>query len=99
MRPPRHYKFYYFNHHKFTGDPATDPELQDSFIDLKLDNPLSYALYLSGLPFWLDRTTTLIRHAALSWVLPREVLDAAVARYEVNTPSGFATKPSTPLRR
>jgi fatty acid desaturase len=73
-RPPKHYTFYHFNHHKFTGDPATDPELQDSFIDMRLDRPLSYLTYLSGLPFWIDRSSTLVRHAVFEWVLPHEAL-------------------------
>ena len=73
-RPFFHYTFYHFNHHKFTGDPARDPELQDSFIDMRLDRPITYLCYLSGVPFWIDRVTTLFRHAFLRWVLPREKL-------------------------
>lgn len=72
FRPLRHYTYYHYNHHKFTGDPKRDPELQDSFIDLKLDNPVSYLCYLSGIPFWIDRLTTLLRHGVLNWVVPRE---------------------------
>jgi fatty acid desaturase len=71
FRPFYHYTFYHYNHHKFTGDLTMDPELQDSFIDLKLDNVLSYVAYLSSLPFWIDRFSTLLRHCAMC-VLPRE---------------------------
>jgi fatty acid desaturase len=70
FRPFEHYRCYHYNHHKFTGDPARDPELQNSFIDLKLDNFLSYFVYLSGVPFWIDRLTTLGRHTIFgtSWI-------------------------------
>ena len=72
MRPYNHYRFYHFNHHKFTGDPSLDPEMQDSFIDLHLDSWTNYVLYLSSIPFWIDRTTTLIRHGVFRYVVPRE---------------------------
>ncbi|CUG88868.1 fatty acid desaturase, putative [Bodo saltans] len=71
FRPYHHYTFYHYNHHKFTGDLAMDPELQDSFIDLKLDNVFSYLAYLSSMPYWIDRLTTLLRHCAMC-ILPRE---------------------------
>jgi fatty acid desaturase len=74
LRPARHYTYYHYNHHKFTGDAARDPEMHDTFVDLRLDNPASYLAYLSGLPFWADRALTLLRHALLGWVLPREML-------------------------
>lgn len=74
LRPMNHYTFYHYNHHKFTGDPKRDPELQESFIDLRLDSPVPYLAYLSGAPFWLDRVSTLLRHAVAGWVLPREQL-------------------------
>lgn len=62
FRPFRHYKSYHYNHHKFTGDPVRDPELQNSLLDLSLTNIFAYVLYLSGIPFWVDRVTTLLRH-------------------------------------
>ena len=73
LRPRRHYQCYHANHHRFTGDPNRDPELTDSLIDLKIDSIFSYVLYLSGVPFWVDRTTTLLRHG-WGWFLPRERL-------------------------
>jgi fatty acid desaturase len=71
IRPFQHYTFYHYNHHKFTGDPSMDPELQDSFIDLKLSNVFAYIAYLSSVPFWIDRISTLFRHCVMC-VLPRE---------------------------
>jgi fatty acid desaturase len=61
MRPPNHYRLYHYCHHRFTGDKARDPELQNTPIDPDLKTLSGYLLYLSGLPFWYDRTTTLAR--------------------------------------
>lgn len=66
FRPMKYYRCYHFNHHKFTGDSERDPELQNSMLDMSLDNIGSYLTYLSGLPFWIDRFTSLIRHSVFS---------------------------------
>ena len=88
FRPFEHYRCYHYNHHKFTGDPLRDPELQNSFIDLKLDNFASYFVYLSGAPFWVDRVTTLVRHALFgtTWIQELEwtYLTAKSAKIIVN---------------
>lgn len=63
LRPARHYFYYHWQHHKHTGDPALDSELQPSAIDLPVDSLVGYALYLSGLPFWFDAITTTLAHA------------------------------------
>ena len=71
-RPLHHYTYYHYAHHKYTGDTQRDPELQYSFIDPKVDSIPSYLFYLSGLNFWIDRFTTLIRHGVLKLYLARE---------------------------
>eukprot|EP00760_Papus_ankaliazontas_P008823 PhM_4_TR13934/c0_g1_i1/m.43673 len=71
MRPPVHYRCYHYGHHRHTGDPERDPELQSSFIDLPLTTLPRYLLYLSGVAFWIDRVSTILRHAA-GYFLPRE---------------------------
>ena len=62
FRPPLHYKFYHFAHHRYTGDAENDPELHETGTDFEIDGILKYMLYLSGLPFWLDRSSTILRH-------------------------------------
>ena len=64
LRPARHYWYYHLDHHRYTGDPQRDSELQPgSFLDLAIDRPALYLFYLSGIPFWVDATLTLINHA------------------------------------
>ena len=63
FRPFLHYKYYHWAHHKHTGNKKFDPELQNTFIDLKFDkNIFNYIAYCSGIAFWIDRIVTLIRH-------------------------------------
>jgi fatty acid desaturase len=45
------------------GDKNKDPELENSWLDPTLDSFASYLLYLSGIPFWISRFSTLIRHS------------------------------------
>jgi len=64
MRPARHYLYYHWQHHKYTGNPDLDSELQPgSFLDLPVETPLGYLFYVSGIPFWIDAVSTLCRHA------------------------------------
>lgn len=66
FRPPIHYRYYHWAHHRFTGNKSKDPELQNTFIDFDISGSLkNYCLYLSGIPFWIDRMTTLTRHSIL----------------------------------
>ena len=61
-----HYRYYHWAHHRFTGNTSKDPELKNTFIDLDISGSLlKYLLYLSGIPFWIDRITTLSRHSLL----------------------------------
>jgi fatty acid desaturase len=63
-RPACHYRYYHWQHHKYTGSQELDSELQPgSFLDLPIDSVATYLAYLSGLPFWLDAVSSLFRHA------------------------------------
>lgn len=53
-------------HHRFTGNKGKDPELQNTFIDFDISNSFfNYIAYMSGIPFWIDRVTSLLRHSSL----------------------------------
>ena len=63
-RPAIHYRYYHWQHHRYTGNPKLDSELQaGSFLDLPVDTILGYFWYLSGIPFWIDAASTLWRHS------------------------------------
>jgi len=55
VRFPKYYMVYHFPHHRYTGDPNKDPELLDTLIDMKMSSLKHYIIYLSGIPFWIDR--------------------------------------------
>ena len=60
LLPAGYFRCFHFAHHRFTQDPAKDPELATA-------KPVSWPGYLrvvSGLPYWRDRITTLLRHGA-----------------------------------
>lgn len=57
--PPGYFRLFHFAHHRYTQDPARDPELA-------LAPPASTAAYcwrVSGLPYWRERLQTSLRHA------------------------------------
>ncbi len=57
--PPEYFRLFHFAHHRFTQDPARDPELAQA-------EPLTVRSYLwrmSGLPNWHQRLTVTLRHA------------------------------------
>jgi fatty acid desaturase len=57
--PPEFFRAFHFAHHRFTQDPARDPELAQP-------PPATLAVYLwraSGIPNWTRRITTTLRHA------------------------------------
>lgn len=57
--PPLYFRCFHFTHHRFTQDPARDPELA-------VPKPRTLARYLwlaSGLPYWGERLATTLRHA------------------------------------
>jgi fatty acid desaturase len=59
LLPPQFFRRFHFAHHRFTQDPARDPELAQPA-------PASVGSYLwriSGLPNWHRRVTVTLRHA------------------------------------
>eukprot|EP01084_Bolivina_argentea_P117417 208540_1 len=66
FRPPMHYRYYHWAHHRFTGNKSKDPELYSTWIDFDIaDSLVNYIAYMSGIPFWIDRITCLLRHSTL----------------------------------
>lgn len=64
LRPARHYFYYHWQHHKHTGNRDLDSELQPgSFLDLPIETPVGYLSYISGVPFWIDAVSSIVRHA------------------------------------
>ncbi len=57
--PPTDFRHFHWAHHRHTQDPARDPELSVP----KPARLVQYLILLSGLPFWRDRATALIRQA------------------------------------
>jgi fatty acid desaturase len=57
--PPRHFRFFHFAHHRYTQDPARDPELETP----KPVTWLHYAWHLSGIPYWKSALSGLANHA------------------------------------
>ena len=58
--PPTDFRHFHWAHHRHTQDPDRDPELATP----KPTTRAGYLLHLTGLPFWRDRTTALLRQAA-----------------------------------
>jgi fatty acid desaturase len=57
--PPGYFRAFHFAHHRFTQDPARDPELAAA----KPHDLRSYLWAASGLPFWANRIGTTVKHA------------------------------------
>ena len=58
--PPRYFRAFHLEHHRYTQDPARDPELA-------VAPPASWSGYLwrvSGLQYWTSRVRTTLVHAA-----------------------------------
>jgi fatty acid desaturase len=59
LLPPEYFRAFHFTHHRYTQDPARDPELATP-------KPATLGAYLwqvSGLPYWRERIATTCRHA------------------------------------
>ena len=63
LRPARHYYYYHWQHHRYTGNKELDSELQPGLLDFPVNNISTYLLYLSGLPFWCDAILSTVKHA------------------------------------
>jgi len=59
MLPREYFRFFHFAHHRFTQDPARDPELAQP----RPSSVASYLWHVSGLPYWYDRLSVTLRHA------------------------------------
>ena len=59
LLPREYFRAFHLTHHRYTQDPERDPELAVK----KPETKAEYLLHLSGLPYWRERLTTLIRHA------------------------------------
>jgi fatty acid desaturase len=57
--PPVYFRQFHFAHHRFTQDPARDPEL----IEAPPASLASYAWRMTGLPNWYSRISVTLRHA------------------------------------
>lgn len=57
--PPTYFRFFHFAHHRFTQDPAHDPELATP----RPRDRREYLIYLSGIPYWRAAVTELWRNA------------------------------------
>ncbi len=58
--PPAYFQAFHFAHHRYTQDPERDPELAAP----KPQNLGGYLRTASGLPYWRERFTTTLAHAA-----------------------------------
>ncbi|HEX4151869.1 MAG TPA: fatty acid desaturase [Steroidobacteraceae bacterium] len=59
LLPPQFFRAFHFAHHRFTQDPARDPELGRP----PPATLTSYLWHLSGMPNWARRITVTVRHA------------------------------------
>jgi fatty acid desaturase len=59
LLPPGYFRAFHFTHHRYTQDPARDPELAIP----KPATPGAYLWQVSGLPYWRERIATTCRHA------------------------------------
>jgi fatty acid desaturase len=59
MLPPRYFRYFHFAHHRYTQQPARDPELTTA----PPASLASWAWRLTGLPYWRDRLEVTLRHA------------------------------------
>lgn len=72
LLPPRYFRLFHFEHHRFTQDPARDPELAQR----PLTSLAAYLWRVSGLPNWWRRLSVTLRHAVTGRV-PEPFVPAA----------------------
>lgn len=60
LLPPEYFRRFHFAHHRYTQDPARDPELAAP----KPASLGAWALHVSGLPYWIAEIRLISRHAA-----------------------------------
>jgi fatty acid desaturase len=59
LLPFEYFRLFHWDHHRFTQDPARDPELSQP----KPATVFAYLVNISGLPNWKTRIATVCRHA------------------------------------
>ena len=59
LLPARHFRLFHLAHHRFTGNPAQDPEL----VTARTASLPRYLRHVSGLDHWAQRLGELLRHA------------------------------------
>lgn len=57
--PPEWFRYFHFDHHRYTQDPEKDPELASP----KPETWRQYVIHVSGLPVWKSHVQTLFRNA------------------------------------
>ena len=67
--PYEYYRAFHWDHHRYTQDPALDPELHTPLPTARL----GIVLYLTGLPIWRDRARMFFAHGVLGRVTARWV--------------------------
>lgn len=60
LLPPAYFRAFHLAHHRWTQDPARDPELANG----KPESLGQYAWTLTGLPYWRERVATTLAQAA-----------------------------------
>ncbi len=60
LLPPEYFRAFHFAHHRYTQDPARDPELTRGG---RPTTRTAFLLYLTGLPFWAFQARLLLQHA------------------------------------
>ncbi len=58
--PPEWFRYFHYDHHRYTQDPARDPELATP----KPATLLEYLIHVTGLPVYVSQIKTLVRNAA-----------------------------------
>lgn len=59
LLPPNWFRYFHFEHHRYTQDPDRDPEL----LSPKPQTPGQYVWHTSGLPIWYSHLKTLLTNA------------------------------------
>ena len=57
--PAQWFRFFHFEHHRYTHIPGKDPELDEP----KPTTLLAYVIHVSGIPIWISQAKTLLNNA------------------------------------
>jgi fatty acid desaturase len=85
LLPFEYFRLFHWDHHRFTQDPARDPELARP----KPSSLAGYLLHVTGLPNWVTRINTVASHAFTGrapqpWIAPeKRALIVREARFYV----------------